>query len=682
VKLYKIVYLNGFSDCFEYTNNKDFEFCIGDVVKVELLKKETTGIIIEIRDFDKEQEELILEPESENKKKKINFKPILNLLTSKIFSLEDVQFLKYLTQYNIANISQVFQAALPAYIASSIEKGKLSVNKKDEDCCQTDVGLYKKYELNNEQLQVSNAIQEELNSFNVSLIYGRTGSGKTYIFADLIYNILKQEKKSQVLILLPEIGLTNGIAKKIQAILEGVKIAIWHSKVSNSKKKKIFSDIINQQIEVVIGTRSALLLPYSKLKMIIVDEEHDGSYKQGDNLLYNARDMAVVKGQYLKIPIVLSSATPSIESFVNVLNKKYKMHTLMQMFFANNNTNVITVPNNAKRGSILNDKIVLEIKKTLQNGYQAIIFINRRGFTRTMRCNDCQSEIKCINCENLLSYHKNKNYLKCHYCDYKTQNYECQICKSSNTEPYGGIGVEKLEQEILQLNLKDGLQTLIFSSDEIANNDDLELMTEKINKENIDIIIGTQIVSKGHHFPRVRLVIILDIDCLGNDGDFRAFERLFQLLTQLLGRAGREGGEAKAIIQTNNSGSQVIKPILCNDYNSFYQNEISQRRKSNLPPFSRMILTTISSSIEKEAQLWSEKICNQIRIIAQQYKITVFGPNKSYMPKMKKQFRYSIMLQFEKINTKEIIKAINQINQNNKNKKIVVKYDIDPYHFI
>ncbi len=680
MKLYKVVYLNGFSDCFEYTNDKDFEFAIGDIVKIELLNKKTTGVIIEVRDFENE-DEIILSLEKGGEKKKINFKPILEKVANNFFSEKDIQFLKYLTQYNIANISQVFQAALPSYIISSIENGKLGIGVECNKREQSNI-ISRVYELNKEQLEVSSKIQEELNNFNVSLIYGRTGSGKTYIFADLIYNILINNQNSQALILLPEIGLTNGIAKKIQSILVGIRTAIWHSKVSNSKKKKIFSEIINQEVQVVIGTRSALLLPYPDLKMIIVDEEHDASYKQGDNLLYNARDMAVVKGQYLNIPIVLSSATPSIESFVNVLNKKYKMQTLTQMFFTNNSTNIITVPSNAKKGSILNDKIVLEVQKTIQTKNQAIIFINRRGFTRTMRCNDCLNEIKCINCENLLSYHKNKNYLKCHYCDYKTTNYECKSCNSNNTEPYGGIGVEKLEQEILQLNLKDNLQTLIFSSDEIANNDDLELITEKINKENIDIIIGTQIVSKGHHFPKVKLVVVLDIDCLGNDGDFRAFERLFQLLTQLLGRAGREGGEAKAIIQTNNSGNQVIKSILCNDYNSFYQNEILKRRHANLPPFSRMILITISSSFEDEAKLWSEKIRNQITTFSQQYKIIIFGPNKSYMSKMKKKFRYSIMLQFEKAKTIQIIKEINNINQSNKNKKVIVKYDIDPYHFI
>ncbi len=338
-----------------------------------------------------------------------------------------------------------------------------------------------------------------------------------------------------------------------------------------------------------------------------------------------------------------------------------------------------------KHCSILSNISKDAILSTKQKGEQTMIFINRRGYSRTLKCKDCGYEEKCENCNNLLSFHKKTNELKCHYCGYTKHNINsCSNCGSKTLEPYKGAGVEQIQNEIIDFAKEKNidLKTMIFSSDEIKKEDDIEKIINEINNSNVDIIIGTQIMTKGYHFPLLTTIIVLDIDSVCLDGDFRAYEKMFQMLFQLSGRAGRERDGAKVYIQTENTNNIILKNIKNYDIKTFYSQELSQRKKYNLPPFIRFIAIIVSSEDNNLARQIADKIKVLLDINLSKIKgVSVLGPTESQISYMKKKYRYRFLIKTPKNN--KTIEILNKIKDDfDISKKVQVKIDVDPYSFI
>ena len=643
---------------------------LASIVEVSFSKKKVIGIILNINEYEIDNENNII-----FHKKSINLdkiKPINRIIHKNFLSQNLLLFLKQMAFYNIIDIEKLIQMSIPSFW----------INKKREIepmACENRIKSKKQQhiQLSPTQSDIANAIYSK-SGFNVSVLRGVMGSGKTYVFLDIVRKLLSQYTNGQILIMVPEIALTGQLIKTIKDFCN-IEPIIWHSSVSIAKKKKYYANIISGKAKIILSTRSGLLLPYANLKAIIIDEEHDTSYKQDEVPVYNARDMGVLRAKYENIPIVLSSATPSIETITNVMQKKYSIFNLNNQFFNITPPEVtLTSPTTSNQNGCLASTSIEAILNTKQKNEQTMIFINRRGYSRTLKCENCGYEVKCKNCDNLLSYHRKKNELKCHYCGFSKYKYShCEKCGSERLAPNKGIGVEQLQVEIDKLNSQ--LHTIIFSSDEIGNENDIKTMMDKINNDDIDVIIGTQIMTKGYHFPRLTTIIVLDIDGTAIDGDFRAYEKMFQMLFQLSGRAGREREGAKIYIQTSNPNNIVLQNIKNYDIEKFYKNEIKQRKQYNLPPYSRFISIIISSNHKEDA----ETIAMQIGILLSKYlpkSATILGPTESQMFYMKRSYRYRFLIKSDKDLT--IINILNRIKDKfDISNKVKVKIDVDPYNF-
>ena len=663
--------------------NKDI---IGSIVKVDFSRRELFGVVLSIKNIDVIDGQIMIGNDNFSVEK---LKGIKNIVYKNIISKEFLEFLQKMSWYNIIHLERLFENVIPSFWLNKKREIK-QINEDDkykdkENIKKNDNNDGKKIILTEEQQKIADEIYTT--DFKVSLLRGVMGSGKTYIFLENVKKILNEKQTSQVLIMVPEIALTSNLIKVIYDFC-GIKPIIWHSSISISKKKVYFESIIKGISRIVISTRSGLLLPYKNLSLIVIDEEHDNSYKQDEIPCYNARDMAILRAKYENIPVILSSATPSIETLKNVMDKKYALYTINTQFFHSEFPKVELIENDYTKNSInrfnnIFSKSRESIIKTLQKGEQSMVFINRRGYSRTLKCDECGFEAKCENCDNFLSYHKNKNCLKCHYCGYTINNISiCKNCGSKKLSPNKGVGVEQVEKEIKEFcqSIKSDLKTLLFSSDEITKEGDIEAISNEIKNGDIDIIIGTQIMTKGHHFPRLTNIVVLDIDGMSLDCDFRAYEKMFQMLFQLSGRAGREKSGATIYIQTSNKNNQVLQSIQKCDIRGFYKSEISQRKKFNLPPFSRYISIIISSTNQKNAYEVSLKIQGKLKELLPK-NTELLGPSESNLYYLKKNYRYRFLIKSSK--KQDVLNALNNFYNNFLIPSgIQLKIDVDPYNFV
>ena len=682
---------------------------LGSIVEVSFGKKILRGIVLSVEKVDVVNNRITANNDefSAEKLKNIN-KVLYKNLISEVF----LDFLKKMAFYNIVRVERLMDnVVLSAWLNKKRDSKSLKEIRKNKR-------LYaKKNQLSEEQSSISDKIC--LDVFNVYVLYGVMGSGKTYIFLESVRKVLLKDNTSQVLIMVPEIALTSNLINIVYSFC-GIEPVIWHSSVSTARKKVYYENIINGSIRIVISTRSGLLLPYKKLSLIVIDEEHDASYKQNEVPVYNARDMAVLRAKYENIPIVLSSATPSIETINNVMRKKYNLLKINTQFFHIKPPKIEIIDmlkgkniskkkdeeevkevrtedgkkvndNDNDRGIILSDKkktnFISEqarcaIINTLKKGEQSMIFINRRGYSRTLKCEDCGSEMMCKNCDNLLSFHKQENVLKCHYCEYSVKDVKkCLNCNGANLVSSNGAGVEQIEEEIHSFcNAK----TLIFSSDEINGEFDLELISDEIKNGDVDIIIGTQIVTKGHHFPHLTNIIVLDIDRMALDcDDFRVFEHMFQLLYQLSGRAGREKENAKIFIQTVNPGNLILKFLKDRSIKQFYEYEMERRKQFNLPPYYRFIALIISSRKQELAYNTSVSVAKELRkIFSRHNTIKILGPIDCKIHFLKKNYRYRILVEADKSNNDIFVCLNNFYNSFDCPRDVLLKIDVDPYVFL
>ena len=538
----------------------------------------------------------------------------------------------------------------------------------------------KKLQLTSEQKKAFDEINESIqnNKNKEYLIYGVTGSGKTEIYLQLIDKILKKNKTSIVLV--PEISLTPQMVDRFIARFGEKKIAVLHSKLSIGERYDQWNKIKNGECKIVIGARSAIFAPVQNLGLIIIDEEHDSSYKSETSPRYNAKELAGFIAKQNNIPLVLGSATPDICSFYKAQTGNIELITLTKR--ANKSSlpkvEVVDLRQELANGnrSILSVKLYSAIEENIKNKKQTILFLNRRGFSTFVMCRDCGYTVKCKNCNITMTYHSKGNKLKCHYCGHEQKNLvECPECKSKNIK-YFGTGTQKLEEEINKLF--PTATTIRMDVDTVTKKDSHEEILNKFKNDNIDILIGTQMVVKGHHFPNVTLVGVIAADNSLYIEDYRANERTFQILTQVAGRAGRDKLPGKVIVQTYNPENFAIECSQKQDYNIFYDTEIELRKQLKYPPFCDIISIGLTDIDEYKIGKIAEAIYNNLNILINKYniKLVVYKPLPCPIDKIKNKYRWRIILK-GKLNNK-IIDIINMAIEKTNNKTTRVIVDTNP----
>ncbi len=476
--------------------------------------------------------------------------------------------------------------------------------------------------------------------FSVTLVDGVTGSGKTEVYFEAVAEAIRQKK--QVLMLMPEIALTAQFLDRFAARF-GVRPAEWHSELAPRKRARTWAAVAANEVSVVVGARSALFLPYADLGLIVVDEEHDPAYKQEDGVRYHARDMAVVRARETKIPIVLASATPSVETVVNARRGRYVHLKLPERFGGQHLPSVEAIDlrrEGPPRGRFISPRLAEAVKIALERNEQALLFLNRRGFAPLTLCNACGHRMACPNCDAWLVDHRFKRRLICHHCGYGMPPPEqCPKCEAKGSFVAVGPGVERLEQEAAELF--PGARILVLSSDLVDTMERLRQELDDVAQGRFDIVIGTQLVAKGHHFPKLNLVGVVDADLGLANGDPRAAERTFQLLHQVVGRAGREEGRGYGFLQTHQPEHPVMRALIVQDREAFYSAEIAVREATHYPPFGRLASLLISGADKHATEAYARKIAAVSPIHDD---VRVLGPAEAPLAVVRGRHRFRLLV--------------------------------------
>ncbi|WP_422019632.1 primosomal protein N' [Roseibium sp.] len=512
----------------------------------------------------------------------------------------------------------------------------------------------------------------------VTLIDGVTGSGKTEVYFEAIAEALRRDK--QALVLLPEIALTEQFLRRFEQRF-GVYPAEWHSEITPKNRARVWRGVASGDVRVVIGARSSLFLPFKELGLIIVDEEHDAAFKQDDRVPYSARDMAVVRGHISRFPVVLASATPSIESRVNAEQGRYGLVELPDRASGAALPDLSAIDmrlDGPEQGRWLAPGLVGAIKETYANGDQALLFLNRRGYAPLTLCRTCGHRFQCPHCSTWLVEHRFQKKLVCHHCGHNERVPDsCPSCQSTNTLVACGPGVERIAEEVSELFPQ--ARTLVLSSDLPGGPERLKREMKVVEEGGADIIIGTQLVAKGHNFPKLKLVGVVDADLGLAHGDPRAAEKTFQLLAQVTGRAGRVTGGGKGFLQTYSADHPVIKALLSNDKHAFYQAEIEARRAAGLPPFGRLAAVVISGPDKNFAESFARQLA---RVAPPDQAVTLLGPAEAALAMVRGRYRFRLLAMAPKqYDLQSYIRGWLS-NGPKPTKGLRVQIDIDPQHFL
>lgn len=543
-----------------------------------------------------------------------------------------------------------------------IEKYRLLNNKELKD---------KSITLNEEQQTVVNEINNNLDKFTPYLLFGVTGSGKTEVYMHILKKVIENGKDAIVLV--PEISLTPQLVDTFRARFKD-NIAVFHSRLSDGERYDEFRKILKKEAKIVIGTRSAIFSPFTNLGIIIIDEEHSQTYKQDNSPRYNAIDVALYRGKRNNVPVIMGSATPSIESYTKAKVGTYKLLTLKNRVNKNlPKVEIIDMRESIKKGNkLLSSELINKIKNRLENNEQIILLLNRRGYSTTITCNDCGYVEKCPNCDIPLTYHKVSNTSRCHYCGYGTKRLDvCPNCKSKNVSFYG-IGTQKLEEEIKKMF--DNANVIRMDADTTSTKGSHEKIIDDFRNNKYNILIGTQMIAKGLDFANVTLVGVLNGDATLNIPDFRSAERTYQLLNQVSGRSGRGEKLGEVVIQTFNTEHYSIVKSSQNDYEGFYEEEMKIRKKLSYPPFSNLALIKIKGTNYDEILVEANKIK---KYLSDNINYPILGPSSANILKINNIYHIQIIIKYKKI--KEIFEYIEFVyNKYKLNTKVIVEVDFNP----
>jgi primosomal protein N' (replication factor Y) len=501
---------------------------------------------------------------------------------------------------------------------------------------------FRKPEFSLAQLAAADALRTTVDQggYTVSLLDGVTGSGKTEVYFEAVAENIRRKK--QTLILMPEIALTAQFLDRFGSRF-GVHPAEWHSQLSPRKRARTWAAVAANEVPVVVGARSALFLPYADLGLIVVDEEHDPAYKQEDGAHYHARDMAVVRGSIAKIPVVLASATPSVESEVNARRGRYRQIHLPERFGGAHLPQIKAIDMRREgppRGRFISPRLAEAVHHTLERREQALLFLNRRGFAPLTLCRTCGFRLQCPNCDAWLVDHRFKQRLVCHHCGFSMPPpAECPKCHATESFAPVGPGVERLQQEAAELF--PGARILVLSSDLVESIERLRSELDDVAQGRFDIVVGTQLVAKGHHFPKLNLVGIVDADLGLGNGDPRAAERTFQLLHQVTGRAGREEGRGVGYLQTHQPEHPVMKALILGDREAFYSSEIELRERTGYPPFGRLASLVVSAGERHAAESYGRTL---VSIAPKDEQVRVLGPAEAPVAVVRGRHRFRLLV--------------------------------------
>ena len=591
-----------------------------------------------------------------------------------------MDFLKFapFNRQDIAAGAGVGQSVIKAMIDAGVLRPVLIEDKKE---FEKPNAAYKKVNLTDEQKEAAVQLVGEIgNGFNVTLLDGVTGSGKTEVYFEAVARAV--ELGQQVLILVPEIGLTSQWLGRFERRF-GVKPAKWHSALGNRERIDTWKAVIEGRAKVLVGARSALFLPYQNLGLIVVDESHDQSFKQEDAVNYQGRDMAIVRAKYEQIPIILSTATPDLETVVNVEEGKYDIVELKSRFAAAVLPEIKIIDlkqDKPVRGSWgvswLAPTLANALKENLERQEQSMLFLNRRGYAPLVICRDCGHRIQCPNCTAWLTEHRRVGNLVCHHCGYVTPiPKECPECHSETGLTACGPGVERVAEEV-KFRFPTA-RVKILSSDITTNFAEVSQVIHEMEEGNVDILIGTQILAKGHHFPSLTLVGIVDADLGLMGSDLRASERTFQLLSQVAGRAGR--GEKKGIVylQTLYPENAVLQALVENNREKFLALEKKTRRLLKMPPFGKLAAVIVSGPNQEETEktaLWLGQTAPNNEFVS------TLGPAPAPIFMLRNKFRYRLLLKTAKnIRIQDVLR--DWLKRIKIPGRVRVEVDIDPYSF-
>lgn len=558
---------------------------------------------------------------------------------------------------------QKASGATASQLKALVDKGVFQTYQKRQDRVGFDGKVFETKVLNEYQQTAYNEIKSHFETKDVALLHGVTASGKTEIYVQLIEEML--ESGDQILYLLPEIALTTQLITRLQTYF-GERVAIFHSKYSVNERVEVWNNVLKKldKAQIIIGARSALLLPFRDLKFIVVDEEHESSFKQYDPApRYHARDAAIVLGAMFKAKVLLGSATPSIETVYNAQQGKYGYVSLKQRHggILMPEINLVDIKEKSKKREMtghFSDTLIRAITDALALGEQVILFQNRRGFSPILECTTCGHAPQCPNCDVSLTYHKYRSQLRCHYCGYNIAlQQKCMACGSAELTTKG-FGTEQIELELKELYPDKSIARM--DSDTTRGKYGFEKLITAFEQEQIDILVGTQMLTKGLDFRNVTLVGIMNADSMLNFPDFRAHERSYQLIAQVSGRAGRTEKQGKVLVQTYNPYHQILQQVSANKFEEMYKEQLEERRNFKYPPFHRLIRITLKhrdyQKIE-EASIWLAKALRQTL-----GPDAVLGPETPSVARIRNQYRRNVLIKISRrqklLETKKAIKRV------------------------
>jgi len=638
---------------FTYKSEISESLKSGDFVKAPFGSSEITGVIW---------------PYEQKTTKKFKIKKISKKIKVNNLNSSMMEFISWFSKYNLVPLGMALKMCL-------LNKDVVEKVFKKEFNKFIIKNYNNNFSLNNEQKKSLAFIRNIGNNYNVTVIEGVTGSGKTLVYFKRIKDFV--DKGFQALILLPEIALTDQFSRRFKEFF-GAEPAIWHSGTTKKNKSIIWKGITEGKIKIVIGARSSLFLPFKNLGTIVVDEEHDTSYKQDEGVSYNARDMAITRASLEDIPINLVTSIPSVETYNNIINKKYYITKLNKRYREASlpNIEIINLNNEAlNKNSWIANRTINKVNQYLEKGDQVLFFLNRRGYAPFVICKKCGYKFQCPNCAVNLNFHKNLNKLLCHYCGHKS--YLTRICKENKKCEllFCGPGVERIFAELKKIYPDKKIE--VFSSDTLKKNKSTNLLLKKVERKKIDILVGTQLLSKGFHFPKLNCIVVVDSDFSSHGYDLRSAEKNVQLYHQLSGRAGREGNVSTILFQTYTPDDEVLLNISKNDPHAFLQKELLLRKEKKLPPFYRLISIIISGKNEFLIMKFALDIKSKL---PKMNNVNILGPVLAPISKLRKKYRCRILIRYPKnlFIQKYLSQSLNKIKIT---PGIKLEVDVDPINF-
>lgn len=645
------------SQVYDYTLPEEMSLAVGDMVLVPFGSRRLYGVVWRISEF----------PETAKPLKEIYHKFALPTI-----SLVNLEFIEWVANYTLTPLGVILKLMLSVpQVFKALKRQSKKLNK-----ALIPHPDFAPIHFSPAQDLTYQELKSRLNQgYSVSVLDGVTGSGKTEIYLELIAEVLRNHQ--QALVLLPEISLSPQMIERF-AKRFGTTPSIWHSLLTPAQRRETWKQILKGEAKVIIGARSALFLPYANLGLIVVDEEHEQAYKQDEGAIYQGRDMAVVRASLNHIPLVLASATPSLETHYNCQQGRYHKVSLESRFGEASLPEIEIIDlKGSKSKEWISDPLFNEISKTTASGEQALLFLNRRGYAPLTLCSACGTKVECPFCTAWLVDHRVQGRLVCHYCGHAVMPLkECMSCHAKDSLVACGPGVERLAEEVAR-RFPDH-KYCIISSDIISNVQELNSVLSKIKNNEVSIIIGTQMIAKGHHFPHLTLVGVIDADLGLQGGDLRGSERTYQLLQQVGGRAGREHTSGKVWLQTYYPEHPVMQALITGDRERFIKQELFMRESNSMPPFSRLASLILTGMEEEKVK---QEALRLLSVVPKEVDVDILGPAPSPIYMIRGRYRWRILVKTPRnYNLQRFLKL--WLRSIKLPSSVRLKIDIDPYNFL